>query len=153
MDKVRVYRVELGFSTLDNFGHRELTQQGPYTTYEGILSRDNGFRTMNPLVDDHRLNPEPEDDGLTVRLSWIFGFKDLAQLNVWFDADIINLNDAGFVVSEYLVPRDNVSYGKRQVQFHRNHAELVKMTSIRNAIISAWEDEHHLDMMSEYFKC
>ena len=57
MDKVRVYRVELGFSTLDNFGYRELTQQGPYTTYEGILSRDNGFRTMKPLVADMVIKP------------------------------------------------------------------------------------------------
>lgn len=148
---VRVYRIELGFSFLTNEGTLESMQQGPYTTYSTVMSKLNGYRALN-LSDDELTQPEPESDGLSVRMRYIFGFKDIAQMNAWFINDLLALNSAGFVLAEYLVPASMVQYGSRQLQFHRECCSLDKMTNILDAI----RNEHvtnpnYDDEVCEYF--
>lgn len=153
MNTVDILRVELCFSVLDenSKGNCISTQQGPYSTYEPNKSTSNGYNGLW-LSGSTFNNPEPHEDGLENRFSVIYGFKDLAQLYTWFEADILSLNEAGFKVSTYRVPEENVEYGRRQVQYQPCEAELVSIESIREAIHDVYFTDEFQDAVINYMR-
>lgn len=126
-----VYRVELGFSYLKKDCSKTYysERQGPYTTYYDGMSIKNGYKPYHVEYDSVNC-PEPEDDGLEHTHDVIYGFKSKEQLLDWFVDDVLGLHGAGFQVSTYLVPDEDVTIGGKQLQFVPDDAILVSMKSI-----------------------
>lgn len=148
-----VLRVELGFSTLnaESKGNYISTRQGPYSTYEPWMSNMNGYRYMNNTNYCEKRQPDPRSDGLKHRFGVIYGFKDIYQLFWWFEGDILYLNEAGFMISTYEVPHEDIEYGKRQIQFSPAEAKLLNMSNIRDAIKDVYFDDEFIEQIKKYF--
>lgn len=150
---VKVYRIELGYSTLNTKSKKNMlsTQQGPYTTYDSWMSTANGYSVLHCTGNISR-TPEPHEDGLESRFSVIYGFKDIAQMYVWFESDLLTLNESGFQLSIYEIPEEEVEYGFRQVQFDPCYAKLVSVQNILDAVNEVYDNDDFIDSVLSYLK-
>lgn len=88
------------------------------------------YRLRNTLAERHTgddQRPAPWNDGIdgyTFPLSMVFGFESLEAATSWFKGWGADLADAGFRLSEYLVPEESVRRGGRQVMFDRLRSRL-----------------------------
>lgn len=128
MKTVLVYRVELCFTAISISG-MNYTQQGPYTTYDAWMSKDNGYTPCFVSYDPIN-QPEPENDGLEHTFAVIYGFRDKNQMFDWFCCDIVSLHYAGFVLSIYEVPIEDVNYGRKQLNFYPHDSKLISVESL-----------------------
>ena len=81
--------------------------------------------TWNPFT----RHPEPDRDGIPLRVVMdghrLYGFASLAQARRWFAGAGAILGDAGYRLSAYEVPDDDVVDGGRQVAYLPDRATLV----------------------------
>ena len=102
--KVSVLRVE------QRGGH------GPYSAeYEEALYA---------MFEDHRSgeHPGPQDDpqlGKEILPGEHCGFATLDALDEWFEGYHDSLEELGFMIAKYSVPKELVRYGRQQLVFHR----------------------------------
>lgn len=140
----RVFRIEAIVSVLTPAGkrHHSSTNIGPFVRREYL--RELGCFESAYLRTPCNLQPEPEEDGMTIRYGWHSGCADMAQLIRFFRDDMPILEWGGYAVSEYEVPEQYINYGRSQVQFLMNHAVLISMKPPRIA-----EDDFYESMHSE----
>lgn len=128
MTTMLVYRVELCFTAISTSGMK-YNRQGPYTMYDGWMSKDNGYKFYSTSYDPVN-QPEPVDDGLKHTFAVIYGFKSKEQLFDWFCTDLYGLHFAGFMVSTYEVPLEDVNFGRKQLNFYPHSCKLISMESL-----------------------
>ena len=110
---------------------------GPYVTghipWEETEERELVSEVSDDLCAAHSgdpLRPAPCDDvngwhfGDT-RDEMSFGFQHYTDMTRWFDGWIEDLDYAGYVVAIYEVDAEYVMFGRLQVAFEREHAELL----------------------------
>jgi hypothetical protein len=71
-------------------------------------------------------------DGLVVwdlPVSFVCGFNDVITLKAWFRGWPKQLRQAGFAISVYTVPQDDVRVGERQIMFDTKKAKYLSCIS------------------------
>lgn len=74
-------------------------------------------------------HPAPHNDDMDQYLcagaDMLFGFKDMEQLDTWFEPQYKHMmHNLGFIIREYEVPIDFVEFGGHQVAFDHEVSEL-----------------------------
>lgn len=147
--KIAVYRIQLGFSFLnENCTPSRRINQGPYTSYTADMSILNNYVPWYFKYNE-LLNPEPTCE--LVDPYYMFGFKDIMQMNAWFYPDITNLINAGFVLAEYEVYKTQVKYNKHQIAFSKG-AVLKNIHNIKEAICNEIKtNKNYYTEIKKYF--
>jgi hypothetical protein len=105
---------------------------GPLRGCRAPLSTADGFNYDDANV---RRWPPPRNDGLDPDRrpsNCVYGVRTLSQLRHWFNHCRDQLS--GFVVTEYLVERDAVWLGRKQVAFLRAHAHKQRILSVNEVL-------------------
>lgn len=137
MDTAMVFRVEHATERstlgpghfLGPYHHHSTTPQVQDLT-QLLLEEHNDPTSGRPIWDDEKwettagdpvsLGHRPDKGG------YISGFRDFDQLNDWFELALRELmEEAGFVLRVYEVPRDHVFLGRKQLAFLPQDATAV----------------------------
>ena len=75
-------------------------------------------------------HPTPDDGGLVMRKTDLYGFTSKRALHTWFAGAKRVLRKHGFLLATYSVPAEHVRRGDRQVAFPKKHATLIDRSTL-----------------------
>lgn len=100
--------------------------EGPYASESPVIAAMNAMHGdadhPSPAEDPLLSEPYPDEN---------CGFATLCDLVEWFAGYEDDLAEAGYEISVYTVPRDNVRYGVTQVLFRREGRYPVRTMTMR----------------------
>lgn len=149
------YRVEAGFSTIDNFGKCESIHMGPYMNMGSVIEAFNETYSLNDAeiwVDEKKVvreefyastdrHPTPDDDQRELfykSCSHVCGFDSMEKLRDWFcNKDLRILKTTHFVIMKYKFDgrfKNSVKSNEFQDVFDLDKCKLVDFIDIEDLL-------------------